>query len=166
MEIRSKDTYRTNLYAFVKDILVQCPQCTRKAVVKTGEFHTLKHDLNAVKVVCAHCGFNKAMENISHRQDKKQQRGQVLIFGGPVDPFFHLPVWLQLDFEGNTLWAYNLEHLEFLATHIGAKLRERNGFKFNVRSIGARLPRWMSAAKHRDALLKAIEKLREKHADA
>jgi len=76
--------------------------------------------------------------------------------------FFHLPVWLQTDFSGEILWAYNLEHLDFLAAHIGAKLRERNGFQFRVRSIGARLPRWMTSAGNREAVLKAIEKLREK----
>jgi hypothetical protein len=85
-----------------------------------------------------------------------------MLFGEPVDPFFRLPLWLQTDFSGNTLWAYNLEHLDFLARHIGANLRERNGFQFNVRSIGARLPRWMSAAHNRDALLKTIEKIKER----
>ena len=76
--------------------------------------------------------------------------------------FFHLPVWLSVDFSGETLWAYNLEHLNFLAEHVGAKLRERNSLAFNVRSIGARLPRWMTAADNREAILKAIEKLKEK----
>lgn len=162
MEDRVKHTYRTNLYEFVKDVLVVCPNCAGKAVVHTGEFHTMQHDRNAVKLVCPACGFNKVLEDIGHRQDKKQKRGVVLKFGAPVDPFFHLPVWLQADFSGEVLWAYNLEHLEFLAQHVGAKLRERNGFKFNVRSIGARLPRWMTAAHNREAVLKAIEKLREK----
>lgn len=86
----------------------------------------------------------------------------MLIFGAPVDPFFHLPVWLQAEFSGEVLWAYNLEHLDFLAAHVGAKLRERNGFQFNVKSIGARLPRWMTAAHNREAILKALTKLKEK----
>jgi len=55
-----------------------------------------------------------------------------------------------------------LEHIEFLAEHVGAKLRERNGFKFRIRSIGARLPRWMTSTSNREAVLKAIEKLQEK----
>ena len=90
------------------------------------------------------------------------KKGNVLIFGGPIDPFFHLPVWLQADFSGQTLWAYNLEHLEFLAEHVGAKLRERNTSPRMSRSIGARLPRWMTAASNREAVLKAIEKLKGK----
>lgn len=162
MEQRTKHTYQTHLYAFVKDVLVVCPQCESKAIVHTAEFHTMKHERNAVKVVCSSCGYNKTLENISHRLDPKQKQGQVLIFGAPVDPFFHFPLWLQSDVSGETLWAYNLEHLDFLAQHVGAKLRERNGFQFRVKSIGARLPKWMSAAHNREAVLKAIEKLKTK----
>jgi hypothetical protein len=102
------------------------------------------------------------MENISKRHDPKQKRGNVLKFGGPIDPFFHLPVWLQTEFAGEILWAYNIEHLNFLAEHVSAKLRERNRFKFRVRSIGARLPRWMTSARNREAVLREIEKLKKK----
>ena len=76
--------------------------------------------------------------------------------------FFFLFVWLCTEIEGEQLWAYNLEHLDFLAAHIGAKLRERNVLKFNVKNIGARLPRWMTSAHNREAVLKAIEKLKSK----
>jgi hypothetical protein len=162
MEDRTKHTYRTQLYEFVKDILVVCPNCEGKALVRTGNFQAMKYDTDEVKVVCAACGFNKKIENIPHRKDDKQKRGKVLIFGAPVDPFFHLPLWLQTAFSGEILWAYNYEHLDFLAQHVGAKLRERNGFKYNVKSIGARLPGWMTKAGNREAVLKAIERLKEK----
>lgn len=162
MEERSKHTYRTSLYAFVKDILVVCPHCERKAVVKTGNFQEMKWATDEVKVVCTFCGFNKKIENIPHREDNKQKRGLIMLFGAPVDPFFRFPLWLQADFSGETLWAYNMEHLAFLEQHVGAKLRERNGFKYNVRSIGARLPRWMTSASNREAILKAIAQLKEK----
>lgn len=160
METRTKNTYRTNLYAFVKQVLVVCPNCAGKALVRADDFDTPKYEISLVKVVCTACGYNKTLENISKRIDEKQKRGKVLIFGAPVDPFFHLPVWLQTEFSGEILWAYNLEHLDFLAAHVGAKLRERNGFKFNVKSIGARLPRWMTAADNREEVLRAIEKLK------
>lgn len=162
METRSKHTYRTNLYAFAKNVLVVCPNCGGKALVRGENFDEPKPEVSEVKVVCTDCGFNKTLENISKRADPKQKRGNVLIFGSPVDPFFHLPVWLKADFSGEILWAYNLEHLDFLAAHVGAKLRERNGFKFQVRSIGARLPRWMTSAANREAVLKTIEKLKNK----
>lgn len=162
MEKRSKHTYHTQLYQFVKDILVVCPVCSAQAIVRTGDFESLKHTHYEIRVLCTACGYNKSLENVNPRQDPKQKQGNVLIFGAPFDPFFHLPVWLQSDFSGETLWAYNLEHLEFLAQHVGAKLRERNTSPRMSRSIGARLPRWMTTASNREAVLKAIEKLREK----
>jgi hypothetical protein len=162
MEERTKHTYRTNLYAFAKEVLVVCPQCDAKALVRAEGFDSPAPEIREAKVTCAACGFNKTLENLSKKADSKQKRGNILIFGSPVDPFFHLPVWLQADFSGEVLWAYNLEHLDFLAAHVGAKLRERNGFRFQVRSIGARLPRWMTSAANREAVLRAIEKLKEK----
>ena len=162
MEERSKHTYETLIYQFAKNILVVCPQCSEQAIVHTGDFEALKKAQYDIKVVCTNCGYNKALEKVSPRQEPKQKKGNVLIFGGPIDPFFHLPVWLQADFSGQTLLAYNLEHLEFLAEHVGAKLRERNTSPRMSRSIGARLPRWMTAASNREAVLKAIEKLKGK----
>ena len=153
MENRTKHTYQTYIYEFVRDILVVCPQCAGKALVQTGNFQQMKYDTRDIRVVCAACGYNKTLETIP-------TNSKHLIFGAPVDPFFHLPVWLQLDFSGNLLWAYNTDHLDFLAQHVGAKLRERNGAPYRVRSIGARLPRWMTAKNSRDAVLKAIEKLK------
>lgn len=159
---RTKHTYGVQIYDFIKDIYVICPNCSAKAIVKTGEFHKLKYNEYEVKVVCTACGFNQTLEHVSPRIDKKQKRGNILIFGAPVDPFFHLPVWFSTSFEGETLWAYNTEHLDFLAEHIGSKLRERNNFSFNVKSIGARLPKWMTSANNREDLLKAIHKLKLK----
>lgn len=162
MEPRSKHTYRTPLYSFADKILVVCPGCSGKALVSAIELHGPAPLIGHARVVCTGCGYNKIMENISKRPDPKQKRGKILVFGAPLDPYFHLPVWLQADFSGEVLWAYNMEHLDFLAQHVGAKLRERNGFQYRVRSIGARLPRWMTSAANRDAVLRAIEKLRNK----
>ena len=157
---RVKHTYHTSLYSFATEVLVICPNCEGRAIVHTEPFDSPKYVFEEVRVVCGHCGYNKTMHNIPKRKDPKQKKGNVLIFGAPVDPFFHLPLWLQSEFEGEILWAYNLEHLNFLAEHVGAKLRERNNYKYRVRSIGARLPRWMSSAKNREAVLKEINKLR------
>ncbi len=161
MENRTKHTYGTALYEFAKNILVVCPNCGGKALVRPNDPDLKVFEIREVKVVCAACGFNKTLDGISHRQDPKQKRGKILVFGAPIDPYFHLPLWLQAEFSGELLWAYNLEHLDFLAAHVGAKLRERN--QANApRSVGSRLPRWMSSAANREAVLKLIEKLREK----
>lgn len=162
MNDRVKHTYRTNLYTFASKVLVVCPNCEGMAVVHAEAFNAPKTEISEVRVICTGCGYSKTKEHLSKRQDPKQKQGNVLIFGAPVDPFFHLPVWLQTEFSGEILWAYNVEHLDFLGEHVGAKLRERNGFKYNVRSIGARLPRWMTSAGNREAILKEIETLKSK----
>ncbi len=162
MESRTKHTYRTSLYEFVQEVWVICPQCEKKAIVHSGTFHTMRNESHTVRISCIHCGYSKSLDHVIHREDKKQKKGNILIFGAPVDPFFHLPLWLQDTFSGECFWAYNMEHLDFLAQHIGAKLRERNGYKHQVKSIAARLPKWISEAHHRDSLLKLIEKLKLK----
>lgn len=161
METRTKHTYSAAVYDFVKMVYVVCPACEGKAAVHADDFNLPNYEIRQVKVICPGCGFNKTLENIPKREDPKQKRGKILVFGAPVDPFFHLPVWYQTEFSGNILWAYNPEHLDFLAAHVGAKLRERNNAN-RPRSIGSRLPRWMTAASNREAVWKAIEKLKEK----
>lgn len=162
MEQRTKHTYQVSLYEFVRDILVVCPKCEGKALVQTGNYHQPKFTVDEVKLSCVHCGHSKVMNEVLKRKDDKQKRGQILIYGAPIDPFYHLPLWFCMDVMGETLWAYNLDHLNFLAEHVEAKLRERNGFQHQVKSIGARLPRWMTAAKNRDEVLRAIDKLKNK----
>ncbi len=155
MRNSANNAYQTFLYQFIKDVLVVCPNCEGKALVKTGDLIFPRCDAKEVRVVCLHCGYNKQLEQATGK-------GTYLVTGAPVDPFFQLPVWLQGDFGEHLLWAYNLEHLQFLEQHIGAALRERNGQETFNSSLGSRLPKWMTAKKHREALLKAIEKLRTK----
>ncbi len=162
MSARSKKSYSIHLYEFVKDIPVVCPICHKQAMVKTGAYHTMEYDKNDIKMICVHCGFSDKLQDVSHRVDPKQHKGQVLIFGEPIDPFFHQPLWLQINVLGEILWAYNLEHLSLLEEHIGAKLRERNQLSPRIKSVGARLPRWMVLAKHRKEVMNAIQKLKEK----
>lgn len=152
---RTKHTYHTHLYQFVQDVLVVCPHCAGRALVKTGDFQNLKYEVQGVRVVCAQCGYNRSLQAVP-------MRSQHLVFGAPVDPFFHLPLWLQTGWEGHVLWAYNVAHVAFLEQHVWAKLRERNGFQYRVKSIGARLPRWMTSAQHREAVLKALQKMKER----
>jgi len=50
----------------------------------------------------------------------------------------------------------------FLKNHISASLRETDISEKQNNSIGSRLPKWMSAAKNRNAILKAISFLETK----
>lgn len=76
----------------------------------------------------------------------------------PSDPHVGLPLWLCEPCCGETLWAYNEAHVAALEAYVGADLRERAPNR--SRSMRARLPRWMTAAKHRPAVLAGLERLR------
>jgi hypothetical protein len=167
MESRTKDSYQKFLFEFIKlDILVCCPACSKKAIVKSGDFEFGNSEEGDLKVICLHCGFNKKLTDKSdsdiNAANGKSGGRRHYVIGAAVDPFFGLPLWLKTDFEKYTLWAYNFEHLEFLYHHIGAKLRERNGQALFNSSLGSRLPGWMTLKKHRAALLKKIEALKDK----
>ena len=164
MGLRTKNSYQTFVYDFLKfDILVVCPNCAKKAIVKTDNFSFSNTGESEVKVICVNCGYNKRLidkpVSVLHASSEKSKTGRHYIFGGAIDPFFYLPLWLKTGFEANTLWAYNYEHLHFLRGHIDAPLRERNGQEFANKSLGSRLPKWMTSKKNREPLLKIIIEL-------
>jgi hypothetical protein len=161
--MRNNDGYITFIHQFAEDVLVVCPSCSGKAMVHTNGYVYPKGGSGDVKVVCASCGFNKMLQRnptvVVNGVPRKSFTGKHLIFGAPVDPFFHLPLWLTDKVLGNLLWAYNPKHLFFLKEFVEARLRERNGKKNTNASIGSRLPKWMTSRHNRDIVLKAIERL-------
>ncbi|MEO7175432.1 MAG: hypothetical protein ABIV51_06215 [Saprospiraceae bacterium] len=147
------DSYNTLLEAFLQyDILIECPQCAKKAIVKSPANNSERNASADTKAICTHCGFNKLLP-----VDQK-----TTFLGAAVDPYFQYPLWLQAQFEGNLLWAYNCEHLDFLHSHVEAKLRTRDTSHIQNRSLGSRLPKWMSSKKNRQSLLKKITDLKTK----
>ena len=92
----------------------------------------------------------------------------VLCIGGPIDWYFHYPVWLATSCCGETLWAYNEEHLDYLENYVSAALRERASAtrmaeaRIRNSSLASRLPGWLTAAKNRKGILAAIAKLRQR----
>ena len=167
MESRTKDSYQTLVYDFIKfDILVTCPNCSKRAMVKPGDFKFRSIDESGVKIICPNCAYNKKLSekpsSILYSSNNKTIFGRYYVIGGATDPFFYLPLWLQTHFDGNTLWAYNIEHLDFLRGHVEAKLRERNGQELSNRSLGSRLPKWMTSKKNRELVLKKITELKNK----
>ena len=80
---------------------------------------------------------------------------------------FGYPVWLQSDCCGETLYALNYEHLQFLEDYVSAKIRERGienkeEFYYRNRTLESRLPQWIKSAKNRERILKTIENLKKK----
>jgi hypothetical protein len=96
--------------------------------------------------------------------DPRRYPPGVVAVGGPVDWYFHLPLWLQLPFGGHTLWAYNLRHLEFLHDFIAAGLRQhrRAPAGWRNQALANRLPRWMTSTKHRAEVLRGLALLKDR----
>ena len=137
--IRFRDTGET-LYGLRSEVLVVCPSCGGCARVVEG------------RGICPSCAWTAL----------PSRKG--FAYGTPHDPFLDLPLWLATDVGGETLWAFNAEHLDLLESFVSATLRERvperEGF-----TLVEKLPAWMKAAKNRDAVLGGIARLRERLPD-
>lgn len=97
---------------------------------------------------CKECGFFKD-ETVSSA-----------VVGGPVDPYFQRPVWLQASC-GHVLWAYNVRHLDLLEAYVAATLRERGDLAARaLANLVERLPTWLKTAKSRAEVLRTIRRLR------
>lgn len=162
------------VFDFGNEFLVECPKCSLMAkivLLDTDEDFNL---YSARKLVCANCGFAKHWDrrnvigySIQNKisEDRKifdipGKPKKMLTIGGDFDWFFQEPLWLKINCCGETLWAYNEKHLDFIDDYVSAKLRERTPYK--NRSLASRLPQWIKSAKNRDEILRAITKLRGK----
>lgn len=74
-----------------------------------------------------------------------------------IDPYFGLELWLQTSIKGNTLWLFNLDHLNYLRKYVQAKLREDDlRYKY---SMITNLPQWIKDSKNRDLIVRKLNKL-------
>ncbi|HEX2751065.1 MAG TPA: hypothetical protein VHM91_23860 [Verrucomicrobiales bacterium] len=161
MPSRFRDLRKT-IDSFGGSFLVACPKCQARSFVYEKDQH--------VRFVCPACGRNEAWKGsrsgIQYGWGNRPPPANVICIGAPFDWYFHYPVWLAIPCCGETLWAYNREHLDYLDAFVSATLRERPenvpaGSPRN-RSLASRLPPWIRSAKNRDRILTAIVKLRER----
>ncbi|MEU0558137.1 hypothetical protein [Dactylosporangium sp. NPDC006015] len=132
------------------DILVVCPRCGGRAVNAARPTGSRWVASWPRRLTCAACCHAAAWE----------PAGATSVWGGPVDPFFGGPLWLRAECcGGRVLWAFNRRHLDILGGFVGAKLRERGPGPGGL-TLVARLPAWMTAAKHRAEILRAVDRLR------
>lgn len=133
---------------FRDEFLVVCPKCQKMAKVIPASLDTEKtvQLFSPRQLICLNC---------PHRDYWKAHK---ILAGSNVDWYFRLPLWLQISCCNETLWAYNLEHLQIIEQYVSAKLRERT--KKGRNSFLSKLPGWIKSAKNRDEILKAIRKLR------
>lgn len=118
--------------------IVGCPKCARPI------------DFFDLKITCVHCGYHKEFK--------------------PTDSWFQLiPLTVEIEDYllisccGRTLWAMNIEHLDFLESYVKADLRSR--VPTINKSLASRLPQWIKSKKNRDEILNCISKLRIKLVD-
>lgn len=161
---RIQGGYEKQLSDFTKVVLVVCPSCGAKAIVKSEGSTPNKSNEANIRMVCTSCGYNKSLNEkpdvIFHQSSSKTIKGKIMITGAAIDPYFHLPLWLTCNCCDNLLWAYNQEHLDFLEQHVSAKLRERNIDEISNKAIASRLPKWMTSKKNRDTVLKTITNMK------
>jgi hypothetical protein len=133
----------------IDDIDVVCPRCGCRAVVSAEPVEGAFAMHWPRRFVCTGCVTAA----------KWEPKGGSSSWGGPVDPYFRLPLWLRATCcGGQTLWAFNEAHLALLAEYVGAGLRERNPQRPGMTMV-ARLPRWLKSAKNRDEVLRTIARL-------
>lgn len=156
-------THDETLEDFGGEVWVACPRCGRQALVRVRE----RGGADPVQLTCAHCGHSAgwapSQPGVAHTADPAAPPSTVA-YGGPVDPYFHLPLWLQAPCCGERLWAFNPAHLRWLEEYVGAELRERapGPHGWSNRGMASRLPKWMQSARNRDELLRCIRGLRER----
>ncbi len=131
MVIRIQDTGQ-GLSSFEHSFLVKCPKCNACVVS-----HYLDNRNNGQRFCCTKCGTSK-------------------------EGHYHYLLWLQISSCGQNLWAYNLQHLDSIEAFVRAKHRERHHLRGCCNSsLFSRLPKWIQSAKNRDAVLRAVIKLRD-----
>lgn len=139
------------IYDFGDEFLVACPKCSEMAKIfptENGSKDFREKLFAPRRLVCLSCIY------------RNEWNGGEIGIGASFDWYFRLPLWLQTECCGKNLWAYNRKHLEFIENYVASKLRERTP---NInKSLASRLPQWMKSAKNREAVLKGIERLKEK----
>ncbi|MET7253827.1 hypothetical protein [Dyadobacter fermentans] len=113
-----------------------------------------KEKVMELKYSCPHCHVPEVYKpnNVPYRLKYSSER--------LTDPVFGLRLWFQESIKGDTFWASNREHLLEIRNYVTARLRERQTMR--ITTMVEKLPQFIKAAKNREAVLKAIERMLKK----
>lgn len=111
-------------------------------------------------VVCPRCSGCARLIDVTGPPND-QRRLSCTACGAVVERPAGFRWWLRTRCCGQVLRASSAEHLALLQAFIGSPLRERLRENWPDRELLARLPRWMILARHRDEVLRAIERLKD-----
>lgn len=147
----------TDKFHFFEDFgnhqFVICPNCGCCALFLNGEF------------LCGSCGKKESQKE--ELPNYKNPSSLLTYIYSPKRSGHNYKLWLQMDFQGEDLWAVNELHLKFLRDFVTEKLRpsgQERGKYWNS-SLESRLPKWIKSSKKRDKIIQAIQKLEERSMD-
>ncbi len=139
--------------SFNTNTMLHCPRCnslawSRPLVAGAKDWFAPR------RLTCEKCSYTKLWQ----ARAISRAPGEFAL-----DDYFHLPLYLQAKCSQGVVWAYNVEHLEYLRDWLEAPLRVRRKderFGWSNSSYLSRLPRWVKLAKNRAKVLEALKKLR------
>ena len=137
--------------AFDDHVLVHCPKCDHRGVVDTKSGH--------LRITCGACGFVK--EAHAPQLEAVEPRTALAVYSNG-DTYFEAPLWLETECcGGKRLWALNEAHLEYLDAFVRSVQRSREFPSVSGnRQLADKLPSWLVASKHREEVLRALDRLR------
>ncbi|MEU3189110.1 hypothetical protein ABZ686_00360 [Streptomyces sp. NPDC006992] len=144
-------------YDFISSITVRCPNCEKAARVVPApeDSEPIGRMLfRPQRLICGSCGLSRVWSGrhatLSHGTAQPA-----------TDPYFGVPLWLQIETRHGWLWAYNLEHLDLIHRFVQASLRERAPWydTGQTMTLVARLPVWIKRAKNRDEVVRAVSRI-------
>jgi hypothetical protein len=142
-------------FSYLSEILVNCPKCSAVGSVMpidASQEQSRRDSFSPRRFQCSSC---------NHRSESTS--GALTLGRDARDPYLRLPLCLQTRTRHGVLFAFNARHLDWIEAFVAAGLRERRrGDGMANRSIASRLPAWVKAGKNREAVLRAIGRLRRR----
>ena len=140
---------------FIDEIMVTCPNCQDKAIVMSDKANRLNTSLS-----CMGCGHTRKWKGnpATYYTTKQGYKNFGILLGQPFDCYFNLPLWYTIEVKGKTLFAYNLDHLDFLEEFVASTMRSRSKtiYGWSNKSLESRFPKWIQSAKNRNLILRKI----------
>ncbi|MCM3066410.1 hypothetical protein ABEP17_04065 [Priestia flexa] len=143
MMTNQQENKKECLYKFHDFILVQCPSCQLCARITS-----VSHINGLHQCECSNCGYD---DSASHKMELSFE------FKEGFDPFFNLPLYLKTSCPNHLLWAYNLEHLQYIESYVKVghprHIPEPDLFHVYV-------PSWVTSSEDQKEALAKIEQLK------
>lgn len=139
--------------AWTTPVLVRCPRCDALAVVAAPPGDQRRPNERPARLTCEACALV--------REAAAPEFGWGEHAPVAHDAWFDAPLYLQARCCGDhVLWARNRAHLDWLERVIGAGVRASQRTPSGGRALSTKLPAWLTAARHRDEVLRQIGRLR------